>query len=336
MMDARAIDKGRIVSLLDELIEGYEVFAPVMSDDVVLFDKIAWGSEARLDFGNSKRLPKEALFPPSEVMFIYEGAQAEAPPSKGDRVLFGIRPCDARSFLLLDKIFDTPDYQDAYYVEKRERTYVVGIGCNRPLSTCFCTSVGGGPFNEEGMDVLLSDLGDRYLVQVISERGRRLLEGNALLEEATESDLREGNRIAAEARERVTSMVETEGLRDRLMGMYDDPFWDALHQKCLGCGVCTYLCPTCHCFDVLDEGGEQRGRRVRIWDTCQSALFTLHASGHNPRPSGRERMRQRIMHKFRYFVDNCGEIACVGCGRCIRNCPVNMDLREVLSGIMER
>lgn len=336
MMDARAIDKGRIVELLDELIEGYEVFAPVMSDDVMLFDKIASGGEARLDFGNSKRLPKEAFFPPSEVMFVYQGTQAEAPPSKGDRVLFGIRPCDARSFLLLDKVFNTPDYQDAYYVEKRERTYVVGIGCNRPLSTCFCTSVGGGPFNEEGMDVLLSDLGDRYLVQVISERGRRLLEGNALLEEATESDLREGNRIAAEARERVTSMVETEGLGDRLMGMYDDPFWDALHQKCLGCGVCTYLCPTCHCFDVLDEGGEQRGRRVRIWDTCQSALFTLHASGHNPRPSGRERMRQRIMHKFRYFVDNCGEIACVGCGRCIRNCPVNMDLREVLSGIMER
>ncbi|GAF74356.1 unnamed protein product, partial [marine sediment metagenome] len=108
MMDARAIDKGRIVELLDELTEGYEVFAPVMSDDVVLFDKIASGSEARLDFANSKRLPKEAFFPPSEVMFVYAGGQAEAPCSTGDRVLFGIRPCDARSFLLLDKVFNTP------------------------------------------------------------------------------------------------------------------------------------------------------------------------------------------------------------------------------------
>jgi len=335
-MAARVIDKGRIVSLLDELIEGYEVFAPVMSDDVVLFDRIASGGEARLDFANSKRLPKEAFFPPSEVMFVYAGGQPEAPSSTGDRLLFGPRPCDARSFLVLGKVFNTPDYQDAYYVEKRERTCIVGIGCNRPLSTCFCTSVGGGPFDEEGLDVLLSDLGDRYLVQIISERGRRLLEGNALLEEATEADLQEKERIATEARERIASRVETEGLSDRLAGMYDDPFWETLHQKCLGCGVCTYLCPTCHCFDVLDEGGEQRGRRVRIWDTCQSPLFTLHASGHNPRPSGRERMRQRIMHKFRYFVNNCGEIACVGCGRCVRNCPVNMDLREVLIGIMVR
>ena len=115
--------------------------------------------------------------------------------------------------------------------------------------------------------------------------------------------------------------------------MYDDPFWDELHLKCLGCGACTYLCPTCHCFDIVDEGNAVRGKRVRNWDTCQFALFTHHTSGHNPRQSGKERMRQRVMHKFNYFVENQGEIACVGCGRCVRNCPVNLDIRAVIEGI---
>ena len=342
MRDAKVINKDIIVSLLDGLIEKYEVFAPVRRDDGrtapvrVLFDQITSGREALLDFTNSKLSPKEVFFPSSEVMFVYEGTQVEVPSPGAKRVLFGVRPCDARSFLLLDKVFNTPDYQDVYYAEKREGTCVVGLGCNRPLSTCFCTSVGGGPFNEEGLDVLLSDIGDRYLVEAISKRGRELLEGNALLGEATESDLREKERIVQEAKERVRSSVVTEGLKEKLDGMYDDPFWDALHQKCLGCGVCTYLCPTCHCFDIVDEAEDGRGRRVRIWDSCQFPFFTLHASGHNPRPSGKERMRQRVMHKFRYFVENYGEIACVGCGRCIRNCPVNMDLRQVLNGIMQR
>jgi len=333
--DAKVIGKDRIVSLLDELIAAYDVFAPVRRDDLVLFDRIASGSQALLDFANSRRLPKEVFFPPSEVMFIHDGTQVEVPTFGAERVLFGVRPCDARSFLLLDRVFASGDSDDPYYADKREHTTVVGIGCNRPLSTCFCTSVGGGPFDDQGLDLLLSDLGDRYLVETLSERGKTLLEGNVLLTEATQVDLSEKEGIARQAAERVTSTVATEGLPEKLEGMYEDPFWDALHEKCLGCGVCAYVCPTCHCFDVLDETEGCRGRRVRIWDTCQFALFTLHASGHNPRTSGRERMRQRIMHKFRYFVDNYGEIACVGCGRCIRNCPVNMDLRQILEGIME-
>jgi len=135
--------------------------------------------------------------------------------------------------------------------------------------------------------------------------------------------------IASQADQRVSG-PSTEGLKENLDEMYDDPFWDELHLRCLGCGVCTYLCPTCHCFDIVDEGNGAAGQRLRNWDTCQFALFTHHTSGHNPRPTGRERMRQRVMHKFNYFVSNFGDIACVGCGRCVRECPVNLDIRAVI------
>lgn len=335
-MNASLISKGQIASLLDEFLEAYEVFAPVRRDEVVLFEEIASGSEALLDFPNSKLPPKRALFPPSEVLFHYAGTSVEEPRLDARRVLFGVRPCDARSFLLLDKVFDTPDYQDTYYVERRERTLVVGIGCNHPQSTCFCTAVGGGPFNQEGLDVLLSDIGGRYLVEAVSEKGREFLANNVWLQAAEESDLGEKEAVVREAEARIKSKVAVEALKEKLEGMYEDSFWEELCQKCLGCAVCSYLCPTCHCFDILDEAVDKRGRRVRIWDSCQFPLFTLHASGHNPRPSGKERMRQRVMHKFHYFPENQGEVACVGCGRCIRNCPVNMDLREVLDCIAKR
>jgi sulfhydrogenase subunit beta (sulfur reductase) len=336
--DAKAISKDRIVSLIDELIGQYDVLAPVREDGVVRFDQITSGDQALLNFANAKLSPKDVFFPASEVMFSYEGTRVEVPSLAAKRVLFGVRPCDARSFVLLEKVFSAPDYPDVYYLGKRENTYVVGMGCNRPLRTCFCTSVGGGPFNDEGLDVLLSDTGDKYLVEAVSDRGRELL-ARADWGSAAESDLGQKEQIVRQAEARATSgavadfaeLSQAEDLQEKLRLVYEDSLWDELSQKCLGCAVCAYVCPTCHCFDVVDEGMNDRGRRVRIWDCCQFPLFTLHASGHNPRPSGRERMRQRIMHKFRYFVENFGEIACVGCGRCIVNCPGEVKDRDAQS-----
>jgi ferredoxin len=111
---------------------------------------------------------------------------------------------------------------------------------------------------------------------------------------------------------------------------FDDGRWEELTVRCLGCGSCTYLCPTCHCFDIADEARLYKGRRIRTWDSCQFPLFTKHASGHNPRRNKKERLRQRFMHKFSYAVENTGTALCVGCGRCIAGCPVNLDIRDVI------
>jgi len=114
---------------------------------------------------------------------------------------------------------------------------------------------------------------------------------------------------------------------------FENPIWATIHGKCLACGTCTWMCPTCHCFDISDEVKGNDGVRIRSWDSCMFPLFTKETSGHNPRTSQKERWRQRVMHKFKYYVDNFNAIACVGCGRCVMSCPVNLDIRKVVEDI---
>ena len=336
------IAKDEVVSLLDTLIREYEVFAPVKRDGLVVFQEIHSGSEALLNYTNSKKPPKEIFFPQSEVMFTYslngEGSGIEEPTFEGkQRIIFGIRPCDAKSLTILDDIFNSEMYKDVYYIDKREKTLVITVGCNRPNSTCFCTSVGGGgPFFREGSDLLLIDIGQDYVVEAVTERGEEFLKKHSEFKEVEERSLSLMQNIIEIAEALIKFKVETEEIKKKLDGMFDDPFWDLLHEKCLGCAVCTYLCPTCHCFDITDETSDWGGERVRTWDSCAFPTFTLEASGVNPRPSSKERTRQRIMHKFRYFVDNHGIVACVGCGRCVNECPVNLDIRVVLNSILNR
>jgi sulfhydrogenase subunit beta (sulfur reductase) len=334
-MNDKIIDKSAVADFIDELLTAGPVVAPVIQDGILCFEPLESSDEISLDFYNSRQAPKEVFFPRTETLFTYqEGKIVPVTLPEETRVVFGIRPCDARSAVLLDKVFDAADYQDPYYVNRRENTVLIGLACNQPMSTCFCTSVDGGPFSADGLDLLWTDLGDRYLVEAITERGEALIVDSPYMREAREEDVQQKAEIAARA-ERSISGPSVDGVKEKLDGMYDARFWNEVHLKCLGCGACTYLCPTCHCFDIVDEGDRVQGRRVRNWDTCQFSLFTLHASGHNPRPSGKERMRQRVMHKFNYFVENFEEIACVGCGRCVRQCPVNLDIRAVIEAIQE-
>jgi len=328
------VSKKDIPNFLDKLISEYQVFAPVKKDTFTVFKQICSGDTAVLVSGNTKLPVKELFFPQSEKLFSYnvtvEGAKLEVPIDDQKKVIFGVRPCDAKSLTLLDKVFNNDKYQDPYYLTRRNNTVLVGIGCNNPASTCFCTSVNGGPFDTKGLDLLLVDTGDAYVVEVVSEKGKELAE-KAGFTAASDAD----KAAAAKAKEAavVTSQVNLDGLKAKLDVNFYDPIWDKIHEKCLGCGACTYLCPTCHCFDIVDDAVDCNGSRVRNWDSCAFPVFTLHGSGHNPRTSNKERYRNRIMHKFKYFVDNNNEIACVGCGRCIKNCPVNMDIRVVLEDV---
>lgn len=340
-MKEMKIAKNEVASFLDTLIREYKVFAPVKRDSSVVFQEIHSGSEALLDYTNSKKPPKELFSPQTERLFSYdlsqEGLGIEEPPlAEKQRIIFGIRPCDARGLVLLDNVFSGGVYKDVYYIDKRKKTLVIALGCNRPSSTCFCTSLGGGPFSQEGSDLLLIDIGQEYVVQVITDKGEELIKKHNEFKEAEEQSLSSMRKVTDTAEASIKSKVEVGKVKEKLDGMFDDPFWDLVHEKCLGCAVCTYLCPTCHCFDIVDEVIDQRGERIRTWDSCAFPIFTLEASGVNPRPSAKERVRQRIMHKFKYFVDNYGVAACVGCGRCIKECPVNLDIRAVLDSILNR
>jgi sulfhydrogenase subunit beta (sulfur reductase) len=339
-MKDKILKKKDIANFLDDILKEYEVFAPLKKENIVVFDRIHSGKEAFLDYTNSKTPPKEILFPQAETLFTYSSAEnpsnIETPPHmEKPLLLFGARPCDAKNFLLLDKVFDGEKYKDMYYLERRAALTVLGMGCTQAGSTCFCTSVGGGPFSLDGSDLLLIDIGEEYVIQVISGQGSRLLERKDL-EDSDEEKRSLMTEVLRDAEASTGSKVETGGLEKKLDSMYDDPVWGMLSEKCISCGICTYLCPTCHCFDIVDEGGDSNGKRMRIWDSCQFPLFTLQASGDNPRPTNKERLRQRFMHKFKYFVDNYGQTGCVGCGRCINECPVNIDIRQVLTTLSNR
>jgi ferredoxin len=338
-MNARTIGKTELINFLAGLGSKYDVFAPVKKDGAICFEPLSSPEDVVFDYPNSLRTPKEFFFPQAEVLFTFQGAERQTDKPAANtkpQVLFGLRPCDSKALLLLDSVFDQEDYQDPYYIEKRKNMVLVGLACRNPQSTCFCTSVGGGPFDKEGLDILVTELDDnRCYVEILTEKGEQLIAEDSSFKTANKSDVQKVESVKKEAEAKIPTKVALEGLKEKLDGMFDSPLWDRIHERCLGCAVCTYLCPTCHCFALLDEKVSSQGQRIRNWDSCMFPIFTLEASGHNPRVSNRERMRQRIMHKFNYFVDNFGQTACVGCGRCLINCPVNMDIREIIETIKE-
>ena len=148
------------------------------------------------------------------------------------------------------------------------------------------------------------------------------------LPEANMEEINSAGSVQAQALHEIQPAFETIGLKKHLDQIFDTKVWDQFAASCLGCGICTFLCPTCFCFDIVDE--VQRGSRVRNWDTCMFRVYSQEASGHNPRPSRRERTRQRLMHKYSYWLDQIDEIGCTGCGRCVRYCPVGLDIRAML------
>jgi ferredoxin len=246
-------------------------------------------------------------------------------------VVFGIRPCDAKAFQLVDVNFNTPEYQDPWWIRRRQSITLVGMACTNPCSTCFCTSVGSGPFSAEGLDVLLTDLGDDVVAEVVTAWGSEILDQAGIRGTATEAMTEKAAALRQEAERALGSLLPTESLKEKnLNALFNAPFWDDVQFSCINCGVCTFVCPTCWCFDVQDEVRKGKGVRVRNWDACMFPLFTHHGSGHNPRHQKLQRVRQRFMHKLKYFVDKYDRgVACVGCGRCVQQCPVNIDIRQL-------
>ena len=336
-MEEKIISKEAFRDFLAGLTGKYQVFAPVRSESSIAFEEIDSGDEILFDYFNTKTSIKDFFFPQRERLFSFNLIKPEeiGEPDLSDRkrIIFGLRPCDAKGLSLLDSIFDDKDYQDPYYLTKRGDTIVISMGCNQPAGTCFCTSLGGDPFSDDGSDLFLVDMGDFLLARPVTEKGEALIKEETGFKKVDEDQSRIKEKIIEDARASIKSDVNPEKVKEKLDANFDDAIWDKLHEKCLGCGICTFLCPTCHCFDILDETGGSKGERIRIWDSCMFPQFTLHASGANPRPTGRERVRQRVMHKFKYLVDNTGKTGCTGCGRCIIYCPVNLDIREILREI---
>lgn len=333
-MTSYILQQDRLDGFLNAL-DTFRVFAPVKRDSVTVLEVYQNPQDTPIDLVSQPQITKKSIFPHTEELFRFDKkgdiTDASERLVSEQTVVFGIRPCDAASFLTMDPVFDR-EFPDPYYVNRRKNTIMVALACNNPFPNCFCTAFGRSPFSTEGVDILLTDLGGRFLVEPVSEKSGPVIEKTAsLLEPASAEDAAEKQALTEAASGSMARSIDLKDIPEKLAGLFEHPVWKELASKCTGCGICTYTCPTCYCFDIQDEAFKQQGRRVRIWDSCMYDEYTRHASGHNPRPTRAERLKNRIYHKFKYQVDNTQMFGCVGCGRCISLCPFNVDLIETLT-----
>jgi len=337
-MDTVILHKENLNEFLKSLGD-IRLVAPVAENGKTRFEVVEDVDKAVIVLDDYTASPKKVMFPQTETLFSFKNSGAGFDTAAGTHppvtVVFGIRPCDAKAFTVLDPLF-SQDKEDPYYKEKRESTILVGNACTEPTNRCFCPSVGGSPGSTEGLDVLLTDIGDEYHVEIVTDKGKELLKGSeTVLLDAPKDKRKAKEEVVGRSLAKIRRQVDLKMMHEILPGVFEHDMWKEMAEKCIGCGICTYNCPTCHCFDIQDEGSTATGRRIRVWDACMYPEFTLHASGENPRPDRSARLRNRMMHKFTYYPTNMGHIGCVGCGRCIELCPVNIDLIEILTRVRE-
>jgi len=295
------LSKKNLGVLVERFLKEFQVYGPTEKNGIIAFEKISNWSELRLDVA-------------------------------------GIRPCDVHGLTLLDKVFIS-EIVDPYYVTRRENTIIICITCNNPTEYCFCNFTKSGPSIKEGFDLLLTDIGQFFLVEIGSEKGNDIINSNSdLFQEATENDLVKRDQKIREVEEKLSrnQLTGANELYQKLIRVFNDELWNEYGRKCVACGKCNFTCPTCHCFDVYDvmELTLKEGNRVRKWDACHFLSFTRVAGGEIFRKERTSRVKQRIYDKYCYPVDEFGSVFCVGCGRCIHVCTAGIDIREILKKVL--
>ena len=324
------LNKTDLISALAALEGNAKVYVPGVLGEISRF--ILWDGKSNVDISgdNTTLPPKDILFPQTEKMYMYRtGSDTQIKELSDDQkqVVFGIRPCDMASIQRMDQLFFEKDYRDGFYARKRENATFIALACADPCATCFCDSVGLDPNTAPGADVLLIDAGDSYGVTAQTDKGKEVLElWKGMLKKGETKPGKAACSLKANLRE---------DLPAKLMDMFEHPIWDEVTKACIGCATCTYLCPTCYCFDINSENRGNEGISFRCWDSCMFSDYTLMAGGHNPRPTKKERLRNRYMHKLSYFKERHDTSLCVGCGRCIKKCPAHLDITEFIDKAAE-
>jgi sulfhydrogenase subunit beta (sulfur reductase) len=341
----------RLTSILKELSRKLDVWVPAAShEDKKTMEFLPYrpGMVPILD-RQSTLPPKKILLPQAESLLRFDYQKDPANLSRSTihlddpmevrpALVFGARPCDVRGFLTLDRAFTGGPYVDPYYRKRRENTLFATLVCREADAACFCSSVGSGPSDMGGSDFRLTPLEEGYLLEALNERAQSLLDSvDCLADRPGEEQEQRASQIIAEVCGQQVGTLAVEGSAGNFLKRFEEKtFWQDMALQCLGCGICTYVCPTCYCFTITDEMKNLQGERLRTWDSCMFYHYTLEASGHNPRPTKLERYRNRVGHKFSYIPDKYeGWIGCCGCGRCIRSCPVSIDIRMVVQSLKE-
>ena len=345
----------RLESWLDDLERTHRVFAPTAEGRGVVFRRRKPTAESPAAPVCLERRPTESarhvLFPRSEVLLAFRSAHDESgtrvevfeQEAPAPQVIVGLRACDAKGFAVMDRVYMHGRYADPLYTARRKATVMAVLACvpgNGPDNACFCHWFASGHEEHDAADIVLTPASGGFLITPVSDKGAEFMESHAGYLEQGNDELENAaaaQRLAAreflEKHCPAPALSKTEAAIMRQFG--NSMLWDTIGEPCLACGVCTHLCPSCYCFTITDETRGNAGARIRSWDTCLSAGYTLEASGHNPRAAKAQRLKNRIAHKFAYYPAlHMGKSSCVGCGKCIRSCPVGVDIRAAVFRVL--
>ncbi len=334
----KKISLSEIKKLFDAISANEKLYIPVDTNGGAKFD---WYSEGKTlsDELKTVRSAKDFFFPQTETLmkFKTEGKKIEIVDSREeceDFVIFGVRGCDVKSFEVLDNVF-LNEPVDSYYKNRREHGVIMSLACNRPSETCFCTQFGIDASEPEGDIVCWKADGELYL-EAKTEKGNALLEQiSAVLTDCDSSAVENEKSAIKEKLDKlpIKNLPLDKFGAGKTKEFFDSPEWKKLSQSCLGCGTCTFVCPTCQCYDIKDFNTGKGVERFRCWDSCMYSEFTKMSAG-QPRLTQLERFRQRFMHKLVYYPENNnGLFSCVGCGRCLNKCPIQMNIVKVIKAL---
>ncbi|MBE9507254.1 MAG: 4Fe-4S dicluster domain-containing protein [Chloroflexi bacterium] len=338
-MSLRILGKGAIAPLVNGLMADYRVVGPKAKGPKFVFASITDPAELRLDYDTSILSPKMVLQPPCERLatFHLEGEPSVEPTVEAEpTVILGVHTCDLHAIRLLDRAF-SEDSPDDHYLERRRQTLIVSLECLQPCDEhSFCKDMGTLKA-DEGYDLHLTDLGQAYAVDVATEAGEQLLSRYGTVRQATDADARRLNEVLNAKWPQFRNRLEFDAgeLPALLATAYEHPLWAELGERCLACGSCTNVCPTCYCFDVTDSISldQTEATRTRCWDSCQLDEFARVAGGENFREARAARQRHRFFRKGKYIYERLGMLGCVGCGRCVRTCLVHINIVDVFNAI---
>ena len=330
------IAKENLNALFQKIAENNALYVPVNNGNQVNFASWTESAEVNLDALKTVNSPKDAFFPQSENLYTCyrNGKKITIEPEELENqnfVVFGMKACDVKGVEVLDKVF-LADPVDTFYAARRAHGTIVAMACHEPEETCFCKVFGIDCANPVA-DVATWMVDGELYWKAVTEKGEALTVAvNSLLTDTDEAKVEEEkNAIHAIVEKLPYSNLSLEGWNgDALSEKFDSPVWEELYKPCLACGTCTFVCPTCQCYDIKDYDTGHGIKRYRCWDSCMYSDFTMMAHGNN-RTSQMQRFRQRFMHKLVYFpANNDGMYSCVGCGRCVEKCPASLNIVKVI------
>lgn len=336
------ISKNDIGTFCSNLKEGFTVYGVKQKEEgFYVFDEIDEFSDPLKDYIPTILPPKKYLFPQQETLLRFDTQPLPVVKpviESRKQILFGVRPCDIHGIILLDKIF-TADHEDKNYTQKRKDTVIIGMDCLEPCyEHAHCASVGCLDV-DDGYDIMMTDIGDCFYTSIKTPQGEEIVRKYSKYTDAGEEERKRFLRLRNDREGKFENKIKTDisNLPLIFKNADNDPVWDELNDRCLGCGRCNIVCPTCYCFDVYDcmDLNMTSGERCREWDACTLKDFAVVSTGENFRSTRGQRLRHRFNRKFNYLMTRYNTSFCVGCGRCTRSCPVNIDVVETVNAVIK-